>query len=57
MRSNGPIKRTISALLWLPMGILFTQFFYVAKSIKGTSMQVRLPFFFHDVLIVNAAVS
>jgi len=42
VNANGPLKRTLSALVWLPTGILFTQFFYVAKSIKGTSMQPTL---------------
>ncbi|KAH9940590.1 LexA/Signal peptidase [Amylocystis lapponica] len=40
--NDSPVKRTFSTLVWLPMGILFTQYFYVAKSIKGTSMQPTL---------------
>ncbi|GBE79743.1 LexA/Signal peptidase [Sparassis latifolia] len=36
------VKRTLSALIWLPSGVYFTQYFYVLKSIKGTSMQPTL---------------
>ncbi|KZT12811.1 LexA/Signal peptidase [Laetiporus sulphureus 93-53] len=36
------VRRTLSALIWLPSAIIFTQYFYTVKSVRGRSMQPTL---------------
>jgi hypothetical protein len=35
------VKTALSALVWLPTAIVFTNYGYTVKSVRGRSMQVR----------------
>lgn len=39
--ASHPVKWSLSALYWIPSGIVFTKYFYTVKLVTGTSMQVR----------------
>ncbi|KZT66011.1 LexA/Signal peptidase [Daedalea quercina L-15889] len=40
--SHRTLSRALYPLVWLPTGIVFTQFFYTVKSVNGRSMQPTL---------------
>ncbi|OCH90709.1 LexA/Signal peptidase [Obba rivulosa] len=40
--SNNVLRRTVSTLIWLPTAIIFSEYCYSIKSIKGRSMQPTL---------------
>lgn len=42
VKDYHPISRwTLTTLVWLPLGITFTELFYTVKSVSGKSMKVR----------------
>ena len=38
---NSVTRWTLSTLVWLPIGITFTDIFYTVKTVSGRSMQVQ----------------
>lgn len=42
LNSHRAFKTTLSTLVWLPTGVIFVQYFYTVKSVKGRSMQPTL---------------
>ncbi|TFY59793.1 hypothetical protein EVJ58_g5558 [Rhodofomes roseus] len=40
--AHSTLRRALYPLIWLPTGIVFTQFFYTMKSVSGRSMQPTL---------------
>ncbi|KAI0939734.1 hypothetical protein AcW1_004664 [Taiwanofungus camphoratus] len=42
MNANPTVKRTLSTLMWLPTAMIFTENFFIVRSIKGRSMQPTL---------------
>lgn len=57
LRATHPrLMWTLSALVWLPTAVAFTESFYTVMVVSGRSMQVRpAAVFLYEVLTVEAA--